>query len=80
MITCNGYKNSKLNSKTVNFGYKRKNVRHGYAINDIVIPCIDKTLGEKHRGHQFYIRFDESTKQFKIKDYGQGFGCFRKFD
>jgi len=34
----------------VYFGCKRKNMKNGFKINDIVIPCIDGKLAEKNRG------------------------------
>ncbi|CAD8106838.1 unnamed protein product [Paramecium sonneborni] len=62
------------------FGCKYKNKKGGYQINHFKIPSVDTKLNKKNRGQHFYIKYDQKTQNFKIKDLGIGFGCFYKTD
>ena len=34
--------------------------------------------GNNHQGRQFYVQFDPSDRQYKIRDLGKGYGAFAK--
>ena len=43
-----------------------------------MIPTKNEDEKEKHRGRQFQIYFDVTSRRYKIKDLGIGYGAFVK--